>query len=53
MVPMDGAAKEHTAMLCNSNGDILRSPFGVWQIRGDWREDAVGQGTLTVSAIQF
>ncbi len=29
VVPMDYAKKEHTVMLCNGNGDILRKPFGV------------------------
>jgi transposase len=27
---IDYAKKEHTVMLCNGNGDILRKPFGVW-----------------------
>ena len=30
VVAMDYAKKEHTIMLCNGNGDILRKPFGVW-----------------------
>jgi transposase len=30
VVAIDYAKKEHTIMLCNGNGDILRKPFGVW-----------------------